>query len=388
MFINSKISRIAKREFKRILERKTLYILIIILPIFIYLLIGSIYKNEIMRELPMAVIDYDHSQLSRTAIQMFESSGSIAIKEYLVSPDEIKSEFRKGKIQGALVIPYNFEKDTKSGKQTIITVYKNSSNVIVGSLLLKEASTIIKTISVGVQLKKIQSSGKTREESMNIIMPIKLDTHSLYNPNYSYINYFVPGLVTFILQMMIMIASVLIISSEYSHETFDEVIELSAGSEISILFGKAIPHILINSASAFLIVGIIFPLFGVIVNGNYFLIMSLFILFIIVCVMFGVMISSLFKDQFMATEVAVFINTPGFIFSGFTFPLWGMPVIHNIFGSMMPYTHFLSAFIKLSQMDTGLFAVKYDLIILISSLIISVVVSLFMIRMRVRKYEN
>ena len=104
--------------------------------------------------------------------------------------------------------------------------------------------------------------------------------------------------------------------------------------------------------------------------------------------MFGVLISSLFKDQFMATEVAVFINTPGFIFSGFTFPLWGMPVIHNIFGNMMPYTHFLSAFIKLSQMDTGLFAVKYDLIILISFLIISIVVSLFMIRMRVRKYEN
>ncbi|MFA7288245.1 MAG: ABC transporter permease [Melioribacteraceae bacterium] len=388
MFKQSKISRVAKREFKRILERKTLYFLIIILPMFIFLLIGSIYKNEIMRELPAAVIDYDHTQLSRTAVQMFESSGSIAIKEHLVSLDEIKKEFRRGKIQCAIIIPNNFEKDVKSGKQTSITVYKNSSNVIVGSLLLKEASTIIKTISAGVQLKKIQSSGHTKDEAMNIMMPIKLDTHSLYNPNYSYVNYFVPGLVTFILQMMIMIASVLIISSEFAHETFGEVVELSGGSEMSILFGKAIPHILINSASAFLIVGIIFPLFGVIVNGSYLLILSLFILFIIVCVMFGIMISSLFKDQFMATEVAVFINTPGFIFSGFTFPLWGMPVIHNIFGNMMPYTHFLSAYIKLSQMNTRLFAVKYDLIILTSFLIVSVVVSLFMIRMRVKKYEK
>jgi ABC-2 type transport system permease protein len=78
----------------------------------------------------------------------------------------------------------------------------------------------------------------------------------------------------------------------------------------------------------------------------------------------------------VATEMAVFINTPAFIFSGYTFPLWGMPKFHAAFAQIMPFTHFLTAFIKVYQMGASIDHIGGELLRLSMFVILSLVVSL------------
>lgn len=382
------IHKIIVREFKRIRERKTLFLLEIIFPIILFFLFSEIYKEELIREMPIAIYDADNSSLSRTISQFIDSSPTLKITESLNSIDEVKNEFIKGRIKGAFVIPRNLEKDVKSGQSSSVIVYKNSSNILVGNYILKESAAIIKTVSGGALLKKLRSSGLTNEKAMAVVNPIQIETASLYNPNYSYENYLMPGLVTFTLQMMVMLAAVIVISSEYSHQSFNELVNLAGNSAHKLLIGKSIPHLLIHFASVTLILGIIFPLYNITIHGSFFTVFALMVIFIFASFFLGLLISAIINDQLLATEIAVFINTPAFIFSGFTFPIWGMPFIHTIFAQILPYTHFLKAFLKVYQMGASFSDITNEIIVLSLFGIVSIIGILITLKIKMRNHNE
>jgi ABC-2 type transport system permease protein len=382
------LNRVMRREFARIAERKTLYLLSIVLPIFLFILTSLIYKEALVRELPIAIFDADHSYLSQRIIEMVESSPSMRVVKYETSVEEIKKDFLKGEIQGAFYFPSGMERDAKLGKGSSVVVFKNTANLIVGNLILKDATTIVRTTSAGVLLKKLTARGYTESQAMNVVNAIRIETSSLYNPNYSYLSYLVPGLMGFTFQILIMIASVLVISSEFTHGTFGELLETAEHKLSAILFGKAIPHFLIHFASVLLMLGIIFPVFNIKIYGSIVTLLLFFILFILACLMFGLMISSFFHDQLFATELAVFINTPAFIFSGFTFPMWSMPMVNSWFAHILPFTHFLSGFLKIYQMNSPIAALLPEIIILSIFVVVSTGLTYLELHHQVKKYYS
>lgn len=191
----------------------------------------------------------------------------------------------------------------------------------------------------------------SEDQAMNIVNPIRLETQSLFNPAYNYENYLVPGLMPVMLQMIIMISGVLIISSEYTHRTIDELFKTADNLVLAVFLGKFIPHLLIYTAMSLGMIGIIFPLFAIPYSGSVVTGLLFLIYFIAANFFLAMFLSTLIHDQLLATEIAVFFNTPAFIFSGYTFPLSSMPGLHSIYGQMMPFTHFLSGFLKIYQMN-------------------------------------
>lgn len=125
------IRNVMKREFIRIAERKTLYSLMIILPMILFLLFALIYKNRSIENLPVAIFDEDNSALSRLVIQSVESTKSMKIDRYVHSIDEIRESMLSGKIQAGFYIPRDFSSEIKSGKSTRMVVYKNTNNLII-----------------------------------------------------------------------------------------------------------------------------------------------------------------------------------------------------------------------------------------------------------------
>jgi len=380
--------KIALREFRRIEERKTLYLLMIIIPLLIFLFYGFIYNKELLRELPIAVYDADHSPLSQKICEQIEATSSMRIVKYDYSLDKIKKDFFDGTIHGAFFIPRNLEKEIKEGKSTTVVVYKNTSNLIIGNTILKDASAVIRTVSAGAQLKKLRAKGMNYEKAMNIANPVRIETHSLFNPNYSYQNYLAPGLIAFTFQLLIMTASVIVISSEFSHETFKELMKLSNDNPLMIFIGKAVPHFAIHTASALMIIGLVFPFFNIKIYGSPLLLIFFFMLFVAACLNLGLFISSIIHDQLFATEISVFINTPAFILSGFTFPLSAMPMVHNTLAQMLPFTHFLNGLLKIYQMNGTFLDLWNEIAALGLFAVVSALLTLFALRYQINLYNK
>lgn len=384
--ISAETNNIIRREFKRIIERKTLYILMIILPLFVSLLYVFIYRNEIVRGIPVAIFDEDHSALARTVTEFVEGSSSMSIAGYVNSVDELKSGIQSGKYQAGFYLPRNFEKDVYAGKNSTVVIFKNTSNLIIGNTILKDGMTIVKTVSAGALRKKLQKKGMMGEQAMNIANPIKVEAQSLYNPNYSYLAYLVPGLLAFTLQLIIMVSSVIVISSEFTHETFPELLEISHNNIYKIIIGKLIPHLAINTATIFLIVGIIMPFAGIKALGSPVIMIIFFILFVAACLSFGIFISCAFHDQMFATSLVLFINMPAFIYSGYTFPLWAMPLAHKIVAAMLPFTHLISGYIQYYQMGAPVKNIFDEALLLFLFIIAGFILSVIALKINIKRY--
>jgi ABC-2 type transport system permease protein len=309
------------------------------------------------------------------------------VVKYVNSLDELKQEFLKGNVKGAFYLPKNMERDVKKGIQSNPVIFINSMNLIISNNILNDGVKIIKTVSGGALLKKIRSSGTVENQAMDLVNPVKIDTQILYNANYSYEQYLFPGLAVFTLMMIIMLTSVLLISSEFVHNTFPDLLNTAQNKISAIIIGKSIPHIFIHSINIIILVGVIFPLFGISINGQILLTLCYLIFFVVVTFFFAIAISSLFHDQMFATEIVLFYNTPAFIFSGLTFPIWAMPKAIAFSSQFILFTPFLSGFLKIFQIGTPLVYIYNDLLKLSLFLCLSLLVLSFSLRHHIKLYK-
>ncbi|MGK9367637.1 ABC transporter permease [Melioribacter sp. Ez-97] len=377
------IYRIAEREIRGV-NRVAIFIAIA-LPLILILIFNSIYEKEILRELPVAVYDCDRSELSRKLIRLIDASPSMEVIDSYGSLDMIERGFKDGKTEAVIYIPTDFERSIKRGKQSRVIVYKNSSNIITGNLILKDATTIVKTFSAGVLLNKFEKSSMNETIAYPLVIPVKIETSSLYNSNYSYLSYLPPGLIAFTLQIAIMLSTSLIINSEYSGGTFEDLLSISHRDTNLIFAGKFLPYFTLYFFMSLIILFVIFPLYNIAVNGSYILLLVLLIIFIAVNVNTGLLISSLFNDQLFATELTIFINTPAFILSGYTFPVWAMPSFHKALAYSMPFTYFLEAFIKIIRADANIFEISSELAALVFFAIVAFAAAYIALNYRIKK---
>ncbi len=362
---------VMRREFERIRTRKTLWMLIIIMPLLVFGIIAWIYSGGVVKNLPMAVCDQDHSALSELIVRSLAANRSFRVVSYVQNIDEIERAFRQGKIQAAIVIPQGSERQIKKGKSAHLVLYKNSSNIIIGNIVLKAAMTTLHTISAGLEIRKLEASGNTPKEALNKALPIRVHTQSLYNPAYNYENYLVGGLLPILYQMVVMITAVLVISAEIEEKTIAEALRTANGNIFVLTAGKAVPHFILHAANILFLIGIVFPLFGIPNHGSILILILYLFYFVVVAFALGLLLSCLFTDMMLATEAAIFLSTPAFIFTGYTFPLQAMPKIQYWYAQLLPSTHFMTGFIKLYQMGTPLKFIVPELLTLTVFLLIA-----------------
>lgn len=348
------IAQIALREWKRILTRKDHYIVLLVLPAFLFFFYALIFDKQQAKDLPVAVWDDDRSPVSRQITFLLEQTASIHITHAVSSETEMRQLMQEKKIIGAVHFPKNMEADIKSRHPVKVAVYTNASALIPSKLVYKDASTVIITAGSGVNLQKFMKTGMTQGKAMALIMPVSLELFTLYNPTYNYQNYLVPGLVTVAMMMIIIMVTVLMFNKEWEEGTARELAVMGKGHAGIVFTGKTIAHLTASWINFALVFGVIFPIFSMYHAGTWWNLFVMFNLMSLACIGIGAMVSVLMMDVMLALDFGIFYTSPAFVFSGFTFPRWGMPWYDQYYAAIMPYTPFLDAFFKLYFMELPL----------------------------------
>jgi ABC-2 type transport system permease protein len=377
------IFQIIIRELLKLKRRPAAWVLLLVIPVVIFFYLGAIYEEGSIENVPIAILDLDHSALSRQVIKNVEASPKLNIITFLNSNNDLDEVFvNHPDIRGFYVIPKNFQKDIFSGEQVKLLVYTNASNIIYGNLIYKEAATFINTMSAGINLNTFKLKGIPNEKAMKMVIPIKVITKPLYNSYYNYLYYLIPGLTTVLLQMIVFLLAARSINSEYTNNTFNELSILTNGSIFKIIFGKLLTYTLLGFIVAIFIFSVVHPLLGIPSSTNTLPFLWVVLVFVMANAMLGIMISSIFKNEAIAMDVSFVYNSPAFVFSGFTFPIMAMPAFNAWYAQLIPYTHFLNAFLKGMEMNTPFsFLVQPTINLLLFFLVAYIVtVSIFMFR--------
>lgn len=355
---------VMRREINRLRGNKPFAVLVILLPVLISALISLIYSKGTIEEIPIGVYDSDRSEISRSIIRSLDAVSSLNVVRNFNSRDEMENSILKDEVKAALIFQNDFSLALKRGSAANVKLFSNNSNLIIGNIVYKQVVTVVRTYSGKVLVKKLIANGMMKDEAASFVRGVNLKVNPLFNTSYDYSRYLVSGLLPFFLQMIIMISAAVIFNSEFKENSFDDLLKISRGKISSVMLGKSLPYLLIHSANVFFVFGFLLPAFGIFNSGSVINLMALVIIFVLASFFVGFLISVILKDQMLATEVTLFINTPAFIFSGYTFPISAMPGLHSIFASALPFTHFLKGFMKSFLMGGSFSSIKPELLTL------------------------
>ena len=379
------ISRIIWREWKRIFSLPAFYVVFLILPPILYFFYGFIYQKQFARDLPVGIWDEDQSSISRQLTDMMNDTPTIHFTETIRSESEVKSKIYSGEVNAVVHFPKNFEADIKKGNPVNVTLYNNASALVGAKMIYKDVAGVTIKGGLAAVLQKQTRQGMNENQALALIQPIKLNTFTLYNPDYNYKDFLTPGLITVAIQMALIMLSVLLLNYEKKTGTENELFALANNSASTIIIGKTLAFLTVSWYIFALMFFVVFPFFDLNQPTSIFNVFILYNFLALACISLGMMVSAILDDVMMATDVALFFTSPAFVFSGFTFPRWAMPWYDQFYANIMPYTYFMDGFVKAYFMGLPLKYLSSQLISLGLFIVIGLLTSVIVYQFKINK---
>jgi ABC-2 type transport system permease protein len=311
------------KEFIHIMrDRRTLFILIG-MPVVQILIFGFALTNEVKNS-GFAVIDMSRDNRSRQLTEELDASRYFELRGQYQSVESLEKSFRQGRVRLGIVIPANFEKDMEKPGGTGLQFIADASDPNVANTLINYANAIVLDFE-----KRVTSDKK-------IPFTIQTETRMLYNPQLKGAYNFVPGVMAMVLLLVCTMMTALTVVREKELGTM-EIMLVSPLKPLKIIIAKAVPYLLlsiINIASIFLLS--VFVL-DVPINGSLSLLVGESILFILVALSLGLLISSSTASQQSAMFISLIgMFLPTVMLSGFMFPIENMPLPMQVVSNAVP----------------------------------------------------
>jgi len=335
-----------RKEFLQLRRDRRMLGISIVAPL-IQLIVFGYAANLDLKHLPMAVLNQDHSQLSREFVDKFASSGYFDIKYQMENLRQIEQAIDAGMAKVALIIPLDFEKRLRRGETAILSLILDGSDGNVAGMGLNYATIIVERFSQNWLMKSLNENLiRIAGTNLGPILSSKgqlVDdrTRVWYNPALESRYYMLPGVIAMILLLVTTLLTAVSIAKEKELGTMEQLIVTPLG-RAEILVGKLIPYIIIGFADMTLVILVGVYWFHLEVKGSILLLFLLSILFLMNTLALGLLISVVSQTQQQAMMTTFFVILPSILLSGFIFPIENMPPAVRYLTYAIPFRYFLT----------------------------------------------
>ncbi len=340
------------KEFYHIFRDKRTLLILFGVPVIEMLLFGFVLTNEIKR-VNIAICDLAKDEITNQIISRLASSKYFNVVEFISNPVNIENVFRKGKIKEIVIFEPDFSKRlVKEGKANIQLISDASD---------ANFSNLVVTYTQGVIQIYNSELNKTNQAGLGIVPEIKI----LYNPELKGVYFFVPGIMALILMLISALMTSISIVREKELGTM-EVLLVSPLKPIQIIIGKVLPYASLSFVNAIIIIVMGYLVFGLPVKGSILLLLFESLLFIIMALSLGILISAATESQMIAMMLSmVALMLPTILLSGFIFPIENMPTILQWLCQIMPPKYFIVIVKNIMLMGNGLVYIWQDTLVLL-----------------------
>jgi ABC-2 type transport system permease protein len=335
-----------KRERDRILSKWALIMVCFIGPLLAFWLIMLIFSSNVPRDLPVAVVDNDHTSLSRLISRMTDATPIAAADRSYISLKDARNALEKGKVDAILYIPEATEKGILKGENSTVVLYLNNANVVKAGLINSGVRKALSTLSAEIKLNKQLQQGKTQRQAIARIMPVQLHSVVLFNPFISYSYFLTLGLMPIVLIVFTLLGTTHAIGSELLRGSGPKWLAAANGNIIYALCGKILPYTIIFSIIAVFMNIILFHNLGLPLNGKLHIILISEILLIISYQFLSIFLLGLFSNLRLSLSLGSAYSMLALTYSGLTFPVTAMPAFGQAFAHIFPFTYWLKIFVS------------------------------------------
>ena len=195
------------REFTWLRRRPFLLALTTVVPLSLMALLTTVFSAALATRLPIAVLDLDSSDLSRSIIRMVDATPDTAVAVRVGELAEGRHMILSGRVDGLLMLPRNLERDVFAGRRPEVVFFYNTQTLTIGNLVLRGVNAAVPTAAAGIRLSLRTAQGQPIEEAQAALSPIPVQTHALFNPTLNYVYFLLAALLPSLLQIVIVTTS-------------------------------------------------------------------------------------------------------------------------------------------------------------------------------------
>lgn len=352
-----------QKEFHHIFRDIRTMMILLLMPIIQIILFGFAITTEVKNS-KIAVYDPSKDISTRRIIDRINTSDYFKISRYLDNPAQLNEAFKDGKIGLVIVFEERFNETLMHTGKAQVQLLADATDPNTATTLTNYASAII------------GSYQRDLLAQSNIPFQISSETKLLYNPQMNGAYNFVPGVLGMILMLICAMMTSISIVREKELGTM-EILLVSPMKPIYIILAKAVPYFFISCVNLATVLILSVYVLNVPIVGSLFWLTVVCLLFIIVSLSLGLLVSTITDTQLSAMLISGMVfMMPVMLLSGMMFPTENMPVVLQYIANIIPAKWFIIIVKDIMIKGTGIASVWKEILILCFMALVLIVVSL------------
>lgn len=334
-----------KETWRRVLTDPGARLLLVAAPILYSLFYPLPYLGELVREVPVAVVDLDHSSLSRQLVRYAEAHENLRVVARFDSLTTAEAAVKDGRLRGYLIVPPHFRADVLRGRDATVAYGGDATYFLQFKQVLAGFAESIGTLNAGVKARQLLAAGRNRDQALAAIAPVALRPHPVGNTREGYGAYLIPGVFLLILQQTLLFGIGLLRGT---------VCENGAGARPfsrRSLAGAIAAFVTLYAAHVAFHVGAAAWIFDLPSHGHPGLLALFLAPFLLACVLFALALSGCCTRREASIHLFLVTALPFLFLAGASWPFEMMPVALQWLARLIPTTAGIQGVLRLNSLQ-------------------------------------
>ncbi len=341
---------IASKEFIHIRRDPRMLIAVLVMPILQLLLFAYAISFDV-RDVPTLVLDADNTAASRSFVAEFENSGFFHVVGRAESMDAIDDAFDRNSARVAIIVDTGFEVDRLREDEGAVSVLVDGSEPNSAQLGQAYAVALTEQLDRETLVTWAAASGMDPTQLGQAVPVVR----TWYNPERRSADFLIPGLMVVIIMIVTIQQTAVTLVREKDEGTLEQLL-VSPIRRGELMVGKVAPWVILAFVDMIAITAVALVVFDIPLRGSIPTLAIAMFLFVLCSLALGLLVGSRAESPEVANFVGLMVSfLPGFMLSGFAFPLNSIPrflqVISYAFPGRYMVTVSRAVFLKGAGMD-------------------------------------
>jgi len=336
----SNILEVMRREWGILRTRPIYFFGMILAPFLTAFLLLYMMAGGLPQDMPVAVVDEDGSATSRALVRSLDAFQSSRVSLRALSMQEALSAMRRGEVYAIYHIPRGLQAHAGSARQPKIHYYTNGSYLMAGSFTFRDMKMLSELASAKVGLQTGQARGRTEEQIMGAIQPIRVQLEVMSNPWLNYSAYLTTTILPGVLQLMIFLITSYSIGVEIKRRTARSWLAAAGGSMVRALVGKLLPHTLIFLLVGWSLQGLLYGWMGYPLQSSWWSMAGAMLALVLSAQSLGAFFVALIPILRMSLSLGSLLGMLSFSISGMSIPVSTMSPAVQALSHIFPLRYY------------------------------------------------
>jgi len=300
------------------------------------------YLDQIVRAIPIAVVDEDSSEVSRQLIQALNAHEAVRVVARPSSLAEAQAALARREVFGIVDIPAGTERDVMAGRKARVAAYVDSVYFLLYNRTVQGILESSGAVTADILSGEVRPDGSLYRDALAHSSPVDVLSQPLFNPTGGYASYVVPAAFLLILQQTLFMGVATLGATRRRTTT------------ILAVLGKGLAHLLLALPGAALFLVVLPRVYGFSASTHLGALLALVLPFILSISFLGQFVSTWFKHRETAVLLFIATSLPLFFLVGVSWPVEAIPPWLRAVSFAFPSTSAIDALVRVNQMDATL----------------------------------